>query len=321
MERKHTDYTVGWICATAYELTAARAMLDEEHMSLRYNPRDSNSYTLGRIADHNVVIASLPPGYYGFTSSVVVVRDLLWSFPAIKFGLLVGIGGGVGSQTRDIRLGDVVVSMPTSTSGGVIQFDAGKIHPDGGFQLTGYLNEPPRVLLSAVSRLQADYMRKNPKFRHYISETLMRNPLMGQKFSSPGHDQDMLFKASYEHHTEAESDCSFCDRSHLIRRPPRDSQTPIVHYGSIASSNSVIWRATTRDKLSRQLGVLCIETEAAGLMDDFPCLVIRGIADYTDSHKNSKWQCYAALAAAAYAKELLSVIPRNIKNDVTAAEV
>jgi hypothetical protein len=44
-------------------------------------------------------------------------------------------------------------------------------------------------------------------------------------------------------------------------------------------------------------------------MNSFPCLVVRGICDYADSHKNKKWQAYAAGTAAAYAKELLSVIP------------
>jgi len=56
-------------------------------------------------------------------------------------------------------------------------------------------------------------------------------------------------------------------------------------------------------------GVLCFEMEAAGLMNSFPCLVIRGICDYADSHKNKKWQAYAAATAAACAKEVLSVIP------------
>jgi hypothetical protein len=44
-------------------------------------------------------------------------------------------------------------------------------------------------------------------------------------------------------------------------------------------------------------------------MDSFPCLVIRGICDYADSHKNKIWQPYAAATAAAYAKELLNIIP------------
>ena len=49
--------------------------------------------------------------------------------------------------------------------------------------------------------------------------------------------------------------------------------------------------------------------EAAGLMNSFSCLVIRGICDYADSHKNKRWQSYASGTAAAYAKELLLVIP------------
>jgi nucleoside phosphorylase len=62
--------------------------------------------------------------------------------------------------------------------------------------------------------------------------------------------------------------------------------------------------------------------EAAGLMDTFPCLVIRGICDYADSHKNGKWQPYAAATAAAYAKELLITIPlREVKKESQAVEV
>jgi superfamily II DNA or RNA helicase len=49
--------------------------------------------------------------------------------------------------------------------------------------------------------------------------------------------------------------------------------------------------------------------EAAGLMDQLPCLVVRGICDYCDSHKSKEWQGYAALTAAAYAKTLLQVVP------------
>jgi nucleoside phosphorylase len=84
----------------------------------------------------------------------------------------------------------------------------------------------------------------------------------------------------------------------------------MVHYGTIASGNQVIRDGLQRDRLSSELGnILCFEMEAAGLMNSFPCLVIRGICDYADSHKNKKWQPYAAATAAAYAKEILSVIP------------
>jgi nucleoside phosphorylase len=49
--------------------------------------------------------------------------------------------------------------------------------------------------------------------------------------------------------------------------------------------------------------------EAAGPMDIIPCLPIRGICDYSDSHKNKEWQRYAAATAAAYARELIEEIP------------
>jgi nucleoside phosphorylase len=66
-----------------------------------------------------------------------------------------------------------------------------------------------------------------------------------------------------------------------------------------------------RDRIAQELGVICFEMEAAGLMDSFPCLVIRGICDYADSHKNKRWQPYAAATAAVHAKELLGVVKKQ----------
>jgi hypothetical protein len=73
----------------------------------------------------------------------------------------------------------------------------------------------------------------------------------------------------------------------------------------------------TREKLRKELNILCFEMEAAGLMDNFPCLVVRGISDYADTHKNKQWQDYAAATAAAYAKELLGItyIHGNVSNE------
>jgi hypothetical protein len=65
------------------------------------------------------------------------------------------------------------------------------------------------------------------------------------------------------------------------------------------------------DKFVKENDVLCFEMKAAGLMNQFPCLVIRGNCDYSDTYKNMEWQGYAAMAAAAYAKDLLCRIPPN----------
>jgi hypothetical protein len=56
--------------------------------------------------------------------------------------------------------------------------------------------------------------------------------------------------------------------------------------------------------------------ESAALMNLFPCLVVRGICDYSDSHKNKRWQGYAAMTAAAYTKDLLRQIsPNNVEEE------
>ena len=149
----HEDYTVGWICALPVEMAAAKLMLDAIHPSLPRLPNDQNTYILGNIGEHNVVIASLPSGSYGNTSATSVRMGLLSSFHTIRIGLMVGISGGVPSGYADIRLGDIVVSQPSDTSGGIVQYDLSKVLSGGQFTRTGMLNRPPKVLLTALATL------------------------------------------------------------------------------------------------------------------------------------------------------------------------
>ena len=194
-----------------------------------------------------------------------------------------------------------------TSPGGVWQFDLGKV-TDEGFERTGSLNKPPAVLLKAIAALEAKHMVHGsidvPK---YISETYEKFPKY-KTARRPGIEQDRLFEAEYSHADAKAPTCQRCDVTQLVDREPRDTQDPTIHYGLIGSANQVVKNSHKRDLL-REHGIMCVEMEAAGLMDDFPCLVIRGICDYADSHKNKRWQPYAALAAAAYAKELLSTIP------------
>ncbi|RKK84110.1 hypothetical protein BFJ68_g17386 [Fusarium oxysporum] len=114
-------------------------------------------------------------------------------------------------------------------------------------------------------------------------------------------EEDRLYRAAYEH--LGGINCATCAISELEKRPSRVTKRAVkVHYGIIASANSVMKNAEERDKYAQgpDLSVLCFEMEAAGLMNNFPCLVIRGICDYSDSHKNDEWHRYAALTAAAY---------------------
>ena len=307
---RHHDYTVAWVCALPLEMAAAKSMLNEIHLNLPTSSNDQNTYVLGTIDAHNVVIACLPSGIYGTTSAAIVANQMRFTFPAIRFGLMVGIGGGVPTKEADIRLGDVVVSKPTGDFGGVVQYDFGKAVGQGVFERTGTLNKPPQILLTAIARLQADQMMKISRIPEFLSEMIATYPGMRADFTYRGQEQDRLFDAASDHYG-LENTCDTCEVNRLVTRHARDRPDPVIHYGLIASGNQVIKHGITRDKLSQELGILCFEMEAAGLMDNFPCLVIRGISDYADSHKNKQWQGYAAAAAAAYAKELLSVIHPN----------
>jgi nucleoside phosphorylase len=299
------DYKVAWICATPIELAIATEMLDEEYNLPSQCPGDDNIYTLGRIGDHHVAIACLPAGQRGNGAAAVVASQMWSSFKHLRFGLLVGIGGGVPSTERDLRLGDVVVSQPDNQLGGVVQYDLGKRGADGRFLRTGSLNAPPAVLLAALQKLKANHYRGVSKSSEYLNRIFTKDDL---EVRQPSRETDRLFQATYEH--VGEPNCEGCSTQALVARGPREREQVMVHYGTIASGNQDIHHGLTRQKLSDDLGgVLCFEMEAAGLMNGFPCLVIRGICDYSDSHRNDHWRGYAAATAAAYAKELLNIIP------------
>ncbi|KAL6913369.1 hypothetical protein FSST1_011129 [Fusarium sambucinum] len=248
-------YTVGWICAVTTEFVAARAFFDEKHDQLEIiADNDNNNYALGKIGKHNVVMAVLPKFEYGTTSAATVARDMLRSFPSIRFGLMVSIGGGAPSAKHDIRLGDIVkYSRPPPASDRLYWPDV--IHPDSSDECSDVYSDDPACLVYQKER---------------------------------GEQED----------------------------------DPVIHYRLVASANQLMKDALTRDKLAASLNVLCFEMEAAGLMNHFPCLVIRGVCDYSDSHKNKDWQGFAAMMAAAYAKDLLRQIPPSkVEAEMPISEV
>ncbi|KAL7767089.1 hypothetical protein ACKLNR_005005 [Fusarium oxysporum f. sp. zingiberi] len=297
----HKDYTVGWVCALPKELTAATAMLGHQHPALSKPRNDSNAYTLGSIRPHNIAITCLP-----------------------KVGLTVGIGGGVPSNK--VRLGDVVVSTPSGSYPGVVKWDAGKVHGEGKFERTGSLNNPPQSLLTALTQLETQHNLVGTKIPEYLEELKYKWPKLAAASLRNESLKDVLFKSSYDHvestvsntddedmseGEDGEQDpCLFCGKSTIVKRKDREM---CVHYGLIASGDKLIKDAESRNKLNKDLGghVLCIEMEAAGLLNHFPCLVIRGICDYAVSNKNKDWQEHAAIVAAAFAKELLQYVQLN----------
>lgn len=316
------DYQVAFVCALSKEMTAARAMLDEEHDPYPSQVQhDNNNYVLGRMHGHNVVIACLPVGVYGTVSAATVAKDMLRTFTGIRFGIMMGIGGGVPNVHTgvDIRLGDVVVSQPDGTHGGVVQYDLGKNLEDGVFERKGVLRPPPTLLLTALANLQTRHEIYGNQISEAISATLQRLPRLAKSgYKYPGADKDVLYCSNIKGHKDG-SQCTQC-QDEIINREPREDLSPEVHYGIIASGNKLMENVVERDRLGREFGAKCIEMEAAGLMD-FPCIVVRGICDYADSHKNDVWQGYAAFTAAGFTKELLSIVkPTEVTNTVQATE-
>jgi nucleoside phosphorylase len=314
------SYAIAWITALPIERAAAEAMLDEEHAAptgFTRHQSDANVYTWGRMGEHNIVIASLAAGDYGTTSAATTASNLLASLPSIRVGLLVGIGGGIArpDEDHDIRLGDIAVSQPCGTTGGVCQYDLIKAKSGDKRERKGFLGRPPTVLLNALAGIQANHERKDSKVPCFLQEMLEKNPKMSRRskknpgYAHQGLENDRLFKASCGH--VPGPDCRGCDTAEEIQRDPRDTTEPEIHYGTIASGNTLVKDAAARDRMIADLGedCICFEMEASGLMNHFPCLVIRGICDYADSHKNDRWQRYASATSAGYAKELLAYVP------------
>lgn len=322
------DYTVGWICAIHTEYVAAQAFLDETHEGPDFvSLNDNNDYILGKIGNHNIVIAVLPNSEYGLSSAAGVARDMLHSFPNLRVGLLVGIGGGAPSGKHDIRLGDVVVGVSNNSGkSAVFQYDFGKAMQGQEFLETGFLYQPPPVLRTAVNGLMAQYDMEGNQLSEAVNIALSKKPRLRKKgYSRPEVTTDRLYHSQFVHANNEMGCAEACgdEPSNLIKRPERDEEDEVmVHYGLIASANTLMKDALVRDKLVSKKDVLCFEMEAAGLISHFPCLVIRGICDYSDSHKNDMWQGYAAMVAAAYAKDLLRRIsPTRIEAEKKISEV
>jgi hypothetical protein len=186
----------------------------------------------------------------------------------------------------------------------------GKALDGGRTTPTGVLDKPPDAVLRALLGLKAEHLLRGNNVRLLYSEAMQKYPHLHAIAQYPGLDTDQLFLADYSH-VASEPSCHECDHKMLKERPPRPDDQPKIFYGLIASGNKVIKDARVRDELAKQYGILCFETEAAGIMDIFPCLVIRGVCDYSDSHKNKSWQGYAAVMAAAYTKEFLLHLPSH----------
>ena len=316
-------YRVAVITALKKERIAVRATFSKLHAALPTQVyTDFNSYTLGQIGNHFVVLTSLDLNNYGEVSAAVTTTHVRHSFPNIDCCIMVGIAGGIpaaepsSTSGRDIRLGDVLVSVTE-----VSVIDQGKTLQSGHLHLgpsrSTNLSQKWKNEASSLETELKDDDYSGLTLQDHINELLRGKPELLEGYQRPTADSDHLYISSYSHSDDEqkhELSCQErgCDSAYLLPRPPRHPSVSRVFSGVICTGNTVIKSSKVRDELRNQRGAIGMEMEAAGVaMGASNYFVIRGVCDYADSHKNKLWQEYAALAAAAYLKQLLGHVPAS----------
>ncbi|KAI5462028.1 putative ankyrin repeat protein [Mariannaea sp. PMI_226] len=298
------DITVAIFCALSYESVAVKYSLDEEFTCRPQGIGPQKYiYSFGLIGEHNVVVAR--PLQTGTVAAAQCAATVCQQFINVRFALIIGIGAGIPNlPNRDIRLGDIAVSIPRDGHPGVLQYDFGKYEHGNKFVLKGSLSKPPPILVSADGSLEEDELMDRSRLRRNLRSIIKKS---GYARPESG---DILYDPAFCH-VNVGGDCSKCEASSekkVVSRNDlsREAGNPVVHRGLILSGSGVVKNTDDRDRLRRDhADAICYEMEAAGIMDEIPCLVVRGICDYADTHKQDSWHHYAAAVAAAYCKALL----------------
>jgi nucleoside phosphorylase len=297
-----THYTVAWIAPLQIEARAAIRMLDKIHDgNFRSDPGDDYQYIGGEINGHNVVVATFPLGtQYGGASAAALAAQVRKCFKRLWFGLLVGVAAGLPDFSRDppldIRLGDVLISVPDSDNTGVVQYDFGKQTPEG-FENRSRQAVAASIVRAAFGRIRSlAEIQGNTFLKNLKKIEDVRDEDGKLLFKYPGQDMDHLYEIGDEKDT-------------LVQRDRREEKSRTrVWYGNIGSGNILMKSSRERDQLRDKYKIIGLEMEAAGTMNTIPVGNIRGVCDYADVHKTKDWQGYAAAVAAAYGREVLCTI-------------
>lgn len=289
---------IGIVTALPKEFAAMRSMLDEQ--VVQPVAGDPNLYVLGTIpvADGrgvHLVVVTLAKDM-GNNSAAIAATHLMRSFAAVEDVLLVGIAGGIPAPDTPedhVRLGDIVVSNKE----GIIQYDNLKLGVKT-IKSQSAASKPSARLVGAVNFLESERVMKK-----YPWETYIQKGRALEGCERPSADTDRLYRWDGEEPTEIKHP----------EDPSRRTGQPRVHYGRIGAANFLLKNPQLRDQLRRDCGPKAIEMEGSGIADATwisgqQYLVIRGVCDYCDPKKNDTWQGYAAVAAAAYARALISAV-------------
>ncbi|KAJ6789255.1 hypothetical protein PWT90_09313 [Aphanocladium album] len=291
-------FGVAWIAPLPIEMKAAEEVADEIYHDGYFEvpPGDKSLYSGVRMGRHNVVIATLSAGCStGTVAAAILARSINAVFPAIQFGLVVGICGAAPDLNKnppwDIRLGDVLVGYDTPNQSAVVSYEAVKVTRDGEQPRGHGLPRTNRLIGAAISRTKLHSDAEEEKMRDRYNRIQAKDA----SFAPPQDYADVLWA----------SDAAGQEVS--VQRPPREKQSR-VWYCTIISGSKLIKTNQARDEISNSYGGAGFEMEAAGVLEEMPAAIVRGVSDYADRHKSDHWQPYAAARAASCAKQLLHQI-------------
>ncbi|KAI3326741.1 hypothetical protein HD806DRAFT_488058 [Xylariaceae sp. AK1471] len=302
------DFEIAIICALPLEADAVEALFDKHWNNSQPHDvacGDPNAYTAGVVGRHNVVLVHMPG--MGKVNAAAVAAYCRTSFPNIKLAVVVGVCGAVplSPDGNEIVLGDVIISD------GVVQYDIGRRFPDRFVRkdtLLDSLSRPNAKIRALLAKLKGRHTLNilRDKITRYLN-MIQCDPELAAQY--PGVTYDRLFETTYHHIAEGRAcDEGGCNGPLVPRnRLKQGNPQPAVHIGLIASGDTVMRSGEERDAIAKQECVLGFEMEGAGVWDSFPCVVIKGVCDYADSHKTKSWQRYAAATAAACMKAFLEL--------------
>lgn len=291
--------TLAFLCPLYVELKAVKATFDED---LGSEDVEGITCHYGTLSSRETVAIQLPLRHTGPANAATYATTLINSHKSLKshgsYYFLVGIAGGIWSQRQDVRLGDVVIATT------VWDWQAGKI-TQNGFEHSRHPEDAPKELLRKLPEFLDRRERTGGLIAHRIEIMQQGQAERDDRWDYQGRENDVLFEADYPH-TGART-CASCDNQKIVQRDVRSDSLPYVHDGKIASGTVLLKSAEHRAAL-QQDDVLAVEMEACGVLDPHKFIVVRGISDYADSHKNDIWHGYAAATAAACARLLVEVL-------------
>jgi nucleoside phosphorylase len=314
------DFHVAIICALQLEADAVEEVFDrfwDEDVD-RYGKAsgDQNAYRTGIVGNHNVVLAYMAGIGKGHAASVAA--SFRSSFPGIRLALVVGVCGGVpGAIHPGIFLGDVIISNE------IVIYDLGRRLPGGFYRKPTVTDSGMTIEVRAfLQKLKSQKGRE-----HLLSRTSYHLNTLQTKtdtYLCPARNLDRLFEPTYHHKHRRASKCKKCkkkehclkahestceplqcDRNQLILRSRPSTGGTNIHFGRIASGDTVMKSGLERDRIAAEENIIAFEMEGAGISNSLPCIVVKSVCDYADSHKDKSWQTYTAGRAAACMKSLL----------------